>query len=327
MNRKILLVILSLILAFSLMTGCNNDTKNQSTEVDASQNKTDDNYPIKITDSSGANLTIESKPSKIASISLCTDEILLSIADKNNILALSSLSDDEGISCVSKEASDIEIKLSSEVEKIVESSPDLIFVPDWSEAAFIEQLKDANITVFIYKTPGTISDVKELIQNIATTIDEKESGTELISWMDEKTISVDEKLKDLEDSEKVSVMSLDSSNYTYGKGTSFDEICEKAHVLNSASEAGMESWAEINKEKIIEINPELIILPTWSYEGLDMEEEAENFRNDESLKNVAAIKNNKVLTLGDKYITSVSQNIVLGVEEVAKNAYPEYFEE
>jgi len=326
MKNRLSLILFTLIITLIFITGC---TKKEPSQVDKMDTKksttTKSDYPITVKDSTGVELKIESKPKNIASLSLCTDEILLSLADKKNIKALSKISDDPILSSVTKEAKSISTKLESNSEKVISSNPDIVFAADWSDKAFVQQLRDAKINVYLYKTPSTVTDVKSLIQQIAQITGEKENGVKLVSWMDSKLITVDQKLKNINEAKKVKVLSIDGTFSAYGKGTSFDEICQKAKVTNVATKAGIIQWKEINKEKVIELKPDIVILPSWSYKGFDAKKNAENFRSDKSLKDVPAVKNNKVLELHDKYITSVSQNIVLGVEEVSKSAYPDLF--
>jgi len=318
------LFILILIFMISL-TACSINAKNESTVKET--NKTENaEYPLKIKDAKGFEVEIKEKPNKIVSLTLTTDEILLSLIDKSRIAALSHLSEDPGLSNVTEEAKEIPVKAKLEIETLVAMQPDLIIVSDWTDEKAVQQLRDANIAVYALATSDTIDEVKESIVTIARIVDEEEKGQELISWMDEKLKNVEEKIKTLKDEEKVRVLSCDSFFYTYGKGTTFDDIAKHAGVINIASEQGLEMWQEISKEKIIEWNPDVIFLPSWSYEGFDAEKFTEEFKNDKSLAVVNAIKNNRVYNIPDAHMMTTSQYIVLAVEDVAKAAYPQLFD-
>lgn len=306
-------------------SGSGKETGGAQSDAQGGDSKSNGEFPLTVTDGSGAEVEIEKKPQKIVSLTLSTDEMLLSLVDKDRLTALSYLSEDPGLSNVAEEVKDIK-KTGLEVETLIAMQPDLVIVADWSDGNAVKQLRDANITVYAMTTPGSISEVKDAVMKVAQLVGEKDKGQEIIQWMDGKLKSVEDKVKTLEDNQKLRVLSYNNFFCTHGIGTTFDNITKHAGVINIAAEQGMEMWQEISKEKIVELNPDAIFLPAWSYEGFDAEEFAENFKKDISLAEVNAIKNNMVFCLPEVHMGTTSQYIVLGVEDVARSAYPELFE-
>lgn len=324
---KILSLVVAALMFFTLFVGCavsinekDKDAENQSSSAN------DLAYPITVKDVNGTEVTIEKKPVKIVSLTLTADEIIPSLVDKSRIAALSHLSDDPGLSNVVEEAKDIPVKARLELESLIALQPDLLIVSDFTDQNSVSQLRDANIAVYVMKTPTNIQEVKSAVLEVANIVGEKQKGEEIVAWMDNKLKAVGDKVKTLKDEERARALSCDSFLYTYGKGTSFDDIAKHAGVINLASEAGMEFWQQVDKEVIIDMNPDVILLPSWSYEGFDAEKFTEDFKNDKSLAEVAAVKNNKVFNLPEKHMTTTSQYIVLGVEDLARAVYPELFE-
>ena len=285
----------------------------------------DSGFPLVVKDAKGVEIEIKEKPKKIVSLTLTTDEMLLSLVDKSRIAALSYLSEDPGLSNVVEEAKEIPVKVKMELETLISLQPDLLIVADWTDENAVKQLRDANITVYTLATPNNIDGVKDAVMKVAQLVGEKDKGQDIVSWMDIKLKAVEDKVKTLKDEQKPKVLSCDSFLYTYGIGTTFDDIARHAGVINLAAEQGMEMWQEISKEKIVELNPDVLFLPSWSYEGFDAEEFTEDFKNDKSLAGVNAVKNNRIFNLPEAHMTTTSQNIVLGVEDVAKAVYPELF--
>jgi len=156
-------------------------------------------------------------------------------------------------------------------------------------------------------------------------VGEDEKGNELVSQMDSKLKEIEDKINTLKPEQKLTALGCDSFLYAYGKNTTFDDIVTKAGIINAASVAGIEGWKQISKEKIIELNPDVIFLPAWSYEGFDAKSFADEFKKDKSLQGVKAIKNNKVFMISEAHMTTNSQYIVLGVEDAAKAVYPDLF--
>ncbi|MDO8686026.1 MAG: ABC transporter substrate-binding protein [Clostridiales bacterium] len=332
-NKIIILLLISIagiVIMAGVLAGCGTAPGNDNGTVNATTSSSEafsdrTVYPLTLKDAKGADVVIPASPQKIVSISLGTDEILSGLVDSSRIAALCTLSIDPGLSNIVDFASGIPVKAGTEAEKIISLGTDLVLAPDWSDEKFIQQLKDAKILVFLYTTPGGVSDVQKFIRTIAEIVDEKAKGEELVAWMDEKLAAVKSKVEGIAEADRKVGLSLDSFYYTYGTGTTFDDICNRAGVVNSAVKAGISGWMQLTKEKVVEMNPGVIFLPTWSYEGFDAKAFVDQFRNDVSLAMVKAVKDGMVLTLPENHMTSVSQYIVLGVEDVAKAVYPSQF--
>jgi len=304
----------------------NDEASSKDSQDNGSQSDNSVAYPVTVKDANGYEMTIDKKPEKIVSLTLGTDEILLDLVEKDRIAALSELADDEGLSNVVKEADGFTLLAATDVEKLISLQPDMVFVASWTDANIVQQLRDAGINVYAYMAANNIDEQKKVIEEVAYVTGEVEKGKEIIAQMDSKLKYIEEKVKSLKEEEKLKALTCDSFFYTYGKNTTFDDLASHAGVINLASELGMEGWVQISKEKIIELNPDILILPNWSYEGFNAEEFYNDIKNDKSLQNVSAIKNNRVFSLPESHTTALSQYIVLGVEDLAKSAYPELFE-
>ena len=111
-----------------------------------------------------------------------------------------------------------------------------------------------------------------------------------------------------------------------GKGTTFDDICNYANVTNGISAAGIDKNAVIAKEKIVEINPDAFILPTWDFgKSGDAQSFIDDTMNDPAFKTVKAIQNNRLIRIHDAYLYSISHYAANAVDEIARAVYPEYF--
>lgn len=327
----IFLTIASIVVAF--FAGCGKEVQPVQKEnieksahkAESKENKSEDGYPMTVKDGKGVEVVIPKKPERIISLSLGTDEILLSLVDKDRIRALSYLSDDPGISNVAEKAKGITEKVGQEIESVIALGPDLVLLPDWHDESFIQQLRDAQIPVYAYKTPSSIEEQKQMIMNIAHLLGEEDRGQEIVAWMNEKLREVEEKVKAVKPEDKLRVIN-NNFGYTYAKGTVFDDIVQRAGLINAASEDGLELWIEITKEKIVELNPDMIIIPSWSFDkDLDPSEFLQQIKNDKSLAEVSAVRNDRVVMVPEKHVSAISQYVVLAVEDIAKAAYPKLF--
>ena len=334
--KRIKKIVLPLLFLAFIFVGCaSNSTKvkdtqgNNTNSTNVESTKKDKNvslYPLTVKDSLGTEMTIKSKPEKIVSLTLGTDEILLSLVDNSKISALSGkIAEDEGISNIADKAKNFE-KAESNIERVISLNPDLVFAANWMKKEQIQQMRDAGINVYCVGTISTIEQQENNILEIAKMVGEQQKGKELVNEMNKKLDYISAKLKGLKEKDKVRVLFYNSFGSTDGEGTIFDDVAKKAGCINAASEAGLKLWAQVSKEKVIEINPDVIIVPAWSYDkSKNPKDFADSVLNDESLKEVKAIKNKRVYMLPDKHMGCVSQYIIYGVEDLAKAVYPDLF--
>lgn len=313
-----LFVLLFFLIAL-VIGGCANSDKKTA------QSEAGNGYTV--TDVTGTKITFKESPKRIVSLSSSADEILLDMLPPERIAALTNLADDPGICSTTEKAKAVKTRVQSKnVEAILALNPDLVLMPDWLGAEKAQSLRDVGIKVYVYKTPVTLTEIKKSIVEIATVVGAREQGDKLVFAMQGKLDSVQQKLKKLPTDKKQVVVPLSLMGAFGGKGTTFDDICNYANVTNGISAAGIDKNAIIAKEKIVEINPDAFILPTWDF---GKSGDAKNFinetMNDPAFKTVKAIKNNRLIQIHDAYLYSISHYAANAVEEIASAVYPEYF--
>jgi iron complex transport system substrate-binding protein len=287
----------------------------------------DEKFPLTVVDANGDEMVLQNEPQRIISMTLGSDEILFSLVDKSRIASLTRYADDEGISNIAAEAKGVAARTTMDmIENIIALNPDLVILDTWADPSYIKQLRDSGITVYAFRTPCNLDEQKMVIAELAHVVGADEKGMEIIKWMDDKLAEIEEKLSAIQPEQRLTVMDYGELGSS-GKGTNFDDIVTRAGLINVVSRAGMEGWPVVSKEKIIEFNPDIIILPSWyydpnnSFEGLK-----DSLVNDESLQTVNAIKNDRIFSVPNPHISAISQYAVLAVEDVARAAYPELFE-
>ncbi len=283
-------------------------------------------YPMTVKDANGYEMTIKSEPQHIVSLTLGSDEILLGLIDKSRITALTQYADDAGISNIAGEAASIKGRaVMDKTENIIAMKPDLIILDTWADANIVKQFRDAGIDVYTFKTPINIDEQKAVIKELAHVAGVDAKGREITDWMDAKLAEVNDKLAALKPEQKLKVMDYGELGSS-GAGTNFDDIVTRAGLINVVSAAGMEGWPVVPKEKIIEFNPDIIILPSWYYDAKNSFDSIKGkFTGDASFQTVNAVKEDRIISVPNPHISAISQYVVLAVEDVARAAYPGLF--
>ena len=260
------------------------------------------------------------KYNHIVSLTLSGDEMLLGLVPENRIAGLSGkINEDKEISNIVDKAKKFP-KVEGNEEVLMSLEPDLIIVADWLSKRITDIGAITGAKVYFYKTPNSYEEQKKLIRDLANLVEEKENGEKLIKNMDDRLKALQNKIAKNYNGAKPKILMYTSFGTTSGKNTTFNDMVKLINGVNVVAEAGIDGFKDISKEKVIELNPDIIIVPiAKKYDNVN--KISKLFFKDSSFKNVKAIKNKKVYFIQYKDITPTSQYMINSIEELAKVVY------
>ena len=124
-----------------------------------------------------------------------------------------------------------------------------------------------------------------------------------------------EEIKERELSYNPTVLYLFPSLFTAGINTTIDDIINAAGGINVGAMAGLEGNKKISREYILNANPEIIIIGSYSH---DDENYIETLRSDRVLGQLKAITSSNVYTIETSHLTTVSHHILKGIRELSE---------
>ncbi|MGH7885530.1 MAG: ABC transporter substrate-binding protein [Thermodesulfobacteriota bacterium] len=250
-------------------------------------------------------------PDRIVSLTLASDEILVDIVrDKDRIRALTYLSSDNNISNVADKTEGIP-RIYANLEQVFELSPDIVIVASYINSNFRKQLADTKINTLYLKELGTFDSIKENIRLIGKAVCEQKNAEELIKEMDKKLEKISKKISI--NKPKPLVLYYSPSGDTAGFNSTINEIIEKAGAQNLGSKAGINGYGKISLEYIIENDPDLIILSSFNPSNPDF---AKEFISNTALKDISAVRKDRVKVLAAKNLISASHYVVNSVDDL-----------
>ena len=329
--RKILtLFLFSLFVISALLSGCNSSQQSQSgSKTNAAQSKqetnTTDSYSV--SDLTGTKVTFTSKPKRILTFSMYTDQIVLGLVTSDHLVGINTLLDDPVLSNIIPIAKKITKKIGNPgAEEVLTMKPDLVIVSDWTQAEKIQSMRDLGLKVVSVKSPETIQDAKDAVSQVAAAIGEPEKGRQLIGMMDKKLAEIREKTSKIKPEQRKNVVLLSLMTAYGGSGCAYDDACREANVINGIAVAGLKNGQQLTKEMLIKINPDVMLLPVYNDRGkFDTQAFIDSYLKDPSLQTVKAIKNKKLIYPREQFIYNCSQDIVfyrLGNNEGIYNLRP-----
>ena len=249
-------------------------------------------------------------PRKIASMSLASDEVLLDIIEDKRVIGVTYLAGNENLSNVHDKARSVPNRLRPNLEQIIGLEPDLIVVADYIDFGFLNQVEKSGINILLLSKFNSLSNIKNNISELGKAVCEKERTDKLISEMD----SVIDEIRNREIANKPTVLYLFPSLFTSGAQTTIGEIIELAGGINIGKEAGIKGNKKISREYIIVADPDIIIVGSYN---TDEEDFIEKLKSDKVLKNLTAVKSNRVYQIETKHLTTVSHYRVKGIENIS----------
>lgn len=321
--KKLNALLFALMLLIGALAGCGSNAE-QSNAKETKDTETvqqaEVKFPVTITDGTGQEVTIESKPEKIVSLIPSNTEIAYGLGLEEQIVGVSDFDNFPEEVAEKEKIGGMEFNL----EKIISMKPDLVLAhasSAHSSEAGLQQLKDTGITVLVVNDAKTFDEVYESISMIGTASGEKEKADAMIADMKKKIEEIKTKAQEIKEEDRKSVfveVSPAPEVYAAGKNTFIDEMLQIIHAENTVTEEG---WPKLDSEAIIKSNPEVII----TTHGYYTPEPVKNVTSREGWDKITAVKENRVFDVHSDKVTRTGPRLTEGVEELAKAVYPDVF--
>ena len=120
---------------------------------------------------------------RVASINLCTDQLLVTLADPSQILGLSPYSRDRARSWDPAKAAQFP-KLSGEAEDVLVLRPDVVVAGRFTKRATRELLKEKGLRVVEFDAARSLDDVKKQIRQMGDIVQHSDRAAAEIRRMD-----------------------------------------------------------------------------------------------------------------------------------------------
>jgi len=283
-------------------------------------------FPLTVRDDRGTALTLEKKPQRIVSLTLPTDEMLLSLVDSSRLAAITTLSADRVLSNVVDLAAKVPVKLTLNVEKVISLRPDLVLVAPWSDAAQVTLMRNAGLPVYIMAGATTVDEVEQKIERLATMTGETERGSAIIETMQGKLRSVAQRVATVPEGKRLRVLDYASWGGAQGRGSSWDEIVRRAGLINAAAPFSTDEWNQVplSREKLLTLDFDVLVLSGGMYGRTGQPYDAQ-ILGDPALRSLKAVKTHRVYVIPESLKDATSQYIADAVEWLARTAYPDLF--
>ena len=268
---------------------------------------------------SGNEIVIEERPDNVLTISLGHDEILFGISDDSQIVGTTIFAQEEGSNIKNKSYGLPTI--TTDPESIITLDPDIVFADPYASVELIDTLTDSGILVIQTPLNNDISGRKNDVWFMAYITGNLDQAQTLIEDIDNKINILSDITENNNVKKKILTLSWWDSYWTAGTGSTEDSIINLAGAINIASENGIESNTTIDKEKLISMNPEIILITqSVAWGGQDFYDQ---LFLDTSLSSIEAIKNSNVFLVNPNWWGTLSYWNIMGAKQLIEILLPD----
>jgi len=279
-------------------------------------------FPMTITDGLGRSITLSGPVQRVVSLSPSNTEILFAVGAGAQTIGRDDFSD------YPAEAQNLEAVGGSwgkyDLEKIATLKPDLVLAAEINTPEQVKAIADLGLTVYLLPNPVTLTEMYERLETLARMTGHEAETAILIESLKARVLAVVEKMKGIADKDRPLVYyELDATDpnapFTAGAGTFVDALITAAGGKNVGGSLDS-AWAAISSEKVIEVNPTIILLGDAAY-GITPESVAAR----SGWKAIAAVINGNIYPLDDNLVSRPGPRLVDGLEALAKIIHPELY--
>ena len=276
----------------------------------ASATAEDCSFPLTEVDATGTEVTIDSEPQRIVTLSPSAAQTMWEIGAREKVVGVSQYA-------AYLDGADERTNVSGtgqatvNTEQVVALEPDLVLAPDVIPEDVVEKLRESGLTVFKFDYAVSIENITTKTELMGRLVGECDGAAQTVERMNEEISTVEEAVEG-QDSPRVLYVFF---GYTAGEGTFVHEIITAAGGINVAAEANITGYQPISDEIVVEQNPEWILLNS----------DGPTVPNSEAYNSTTAVKQGQTVILDANYVSQAAPRIVNPVTKLAQAFYPDAY--
>ncbi|MBR0716304.1 ABC transporter substrate-binding protein [Bradyrhizobium liaoningense] len=192
---------------------------------------------------------------RIASMNVCTDQLLLSLADPGQIAGLSRYARDDWQSWRATEARKFPV-LSGGAEDILVLKPDVVVASLFDKRSTRDLLRTNGVQLAEFSVPRTMDEVKAQILRMGEIASQPERANAEIARIDAAVRHARETLGQRNDR----VLPLSRRGWVAGRDSLLGVLLREAGLRSAADELGIKDGAFISLEGILALKPDILLL-------------------------------------------------------------------
>lgn len=198
---------------------------------------------------------VDTSPRRIVSLNVCTDQMLMALADRERIAGVSYWAIEPAMSAYAAEAEGLKT-LRGGAEEVIALDPDLVLAGSFSTRETVSILERLGYEVMTFAPASDIEGIKANLRTLGMALGEEARAEELITEMDRRLAAATREKTD----DAPLFATYEANGYSTGGGTLMADIAAHAGYRTLGDELGFQGTRQINLETLLTVHPDVIDL-------------------------------------------------------------------
>ncbi|WP_421707236.1 ABC transporter substrate-binding protein [Algihabitans sp.] len=197
-------------------------------------------------------------PQRVVSLNVCSDQLLILLAEPERIAAVSYLATDPDISVLA-EAAQVFTPTTGRLEEVLELRPDLVLAGTFTTRPTVFALRRLGIPVVELSPARSFADIRANLRQVAGLLQRPEEAERLIAAFDAALAEVEAARSDGPSGVRPRVAVYGANGWSAGPGSLRHAVLEAAGLRNLATEALIGTRSHLPLEVLVAARPEVIV--------------------------------------------------------------------
>ncbi|QTH43209.1 ABC transporter substrate-binding protein [Cohnella sp. LGH] len=210
------------------------------------------------------------------------------------------------------------------------TNPDLVFGrsglfadAEWGVGT-VDALNGMKIKTYVLEssiTGGTYESIYKDIENIGKIFNVKEEADRFTKELKDKQAAISAKLEGIKDHKTFAYLHTNDPKELYVYPASDESFFNDAFSMIKLDNVFVNEKGDVSIETLIAQDPDVLILPQW--DETDLNKVREEIYANPKVSSMKAIKNKQIYIVDYNYLFGYSYNTIDGMEQLAKEIYPD----
>lgn len=201
-------------------------------------------------------LPAAARPHRVASLNLCTDEMLVALADREDIASLSFDASDPDVSLVAAAARTLPNNHGS-AEEILRERADLVLAEPGAADAAAALLERLGVRVERLESVERLDRIRPWVRRLGTLLGREDRAEALIGQMDRTLARV------VRPAHPATALVYEPQGWSSGPGTLTGDVLDAAGLVNLVARLGGTGYARLPLEAVVAAPPDLLITESY----------------------------------------------------------------
>jgi len=190
---------------------------------------------------------------RVVSVNACTDQLVMMLADPEQVISLSALSDDPRASVMTDTAERFP-KNNGQAESIAVENPDVVVANVYEDPSLIGLLRAVGIEVIQFPVTTALTDIPAEIRRMGNILSQEARASEIATRLEQEIAAIPA----LGEDAPLAAFFF-PNGYALGAGTLSHDILTAAGVRNLSVQLGFKGNGTLSLEQVILNQPDLLI--------------------------------------------------------------------